>query len=111
MERDCNNCIWSSRDGNCSSWECEFVDKREAYNAWKKARWIPVEEKLPEFGGTIRSLGERKSSDLVMVTIGNCVRLGRYTKCRGWVVTNAPFALDETVTAWQPLPEPYEGEK
>ena len=37
---DCNNCIWSSRDGSCSSWECEPVDKREAYKAWieKKER-------------------------------------------------------------------------
>lgn len=33
---DCNNCIWSSRDGSCSSWDCEFVDKREAYKAWKE---------------------------------------------------------------------------
>ena len=37
-ERDCNNCIWSSRDGNCSSWECEFVRNRDAYEAWKEKR-------------------------------------------------------------------------
>ena len=35
-ERNCNACIWSTRDGGCSSWDCEFVDKREAYKAWKE---------------------------------------------------------------------------
>ena len=22
---DCNKCIWSTRDGRCVSWECNFV--------------------------------------------------------------------------------------
>ena len=35
-ERNCNACIWSTRDGGCSSWDCEFVDKMEAYKAWKE---------------------------------------------------------------------------
>lgn len=39
-DRACNSCIWSSRDGGCSSWDCMFIDKREAYKAWveKKER-------------------------------------------------------------------------
>ena len=35
-ECSCHTCIWSTRDGGCSSWDCEFVDKREAYKAWKE---------------------------------------------------------------------------
>ena len=35
-DRDCNACIWATRDGGCASWECEYVNKREAYNAWKE---------------------------------------------------------------------------
>lgn len=39
-DRPCNSCIWSTRDGGCSSWDCMFIDKREAYKAWveKKER-------------------------------------------------------------------------
>ena len=33
MEK-CNKCIWSTRSGGCSSWNCIFVDKDEAYKAW-----------------------------------------------------------------------------
>ena len=33
-DRDCNRCIWSTRDGGCSSFDCEFVDKNDAYKAW-----------------------------------------------------------------------------
>lgn len=33
-ERDCNKCLWARRDGGCASWDCEFVEKGEAYKAW-----------------------------------------------------------------------------
>ncbi len=32
---DCNKCIFATRDGGCTSWDCEFIDKQEAYEAWK----------------------------------------------------------------------------
>ena len=46
MERDCKNCIhrvpildeencvWSGAD--CDSWDCEFVSRKEALQAWKE---------------------------------------------------------------------------
>jgi len=27
---DCNKCIWSTRDGGCVSWECDFVSHEDA---------------------------------------------------------------------------------
>lgn len=36
-EYDCNTCIWARRDGECAAWECEYVDKDEAYEAWKES--------------------------------------------------------------------------
>lgn len=35
MEK-CDKCIWSTRSGGCSSWNCNFVDKHEAYEAWQE---------------------------------------------------------------------------
>ena len=34
-ERDCNLCLWATRDGGCASWECEFVSKADAYEAYQ----------------------------------------------------------------------------
>lgn len=33
-DRDCNRCLWATRDGGCASFDCKFVDKTEAYKAW-----------------------------------------------------------------------------
>lgn len=27
---DCNKCIWSTRDGGCVSWTCDFVSHEDA---------------------------------------------------------------------------------
>jgi hypothetical protein len=27
---DCNKCIWSTRDGGCVSWKCDFVSHDDA---------------------------------------------------------------------------------
>lgn len=35
--RDCDKCIWATRSGGCASWNCEYVDKHEAYEAWNRA--------------------------------------------------------------------------
>ena len=32
---DCDKCLWATRSGGCASWSCEFIDKHEAYVAWK----------------------------------------------------------------------------
>ena len=36
-ERDCNHCLWATRDGGCASWNCEYVNKQDAYEAWRDA--------------------------------------------------------------------------
>ena len=37
MEKnDCDKCLWATRSGECVKWNCECVDKREAYEAWKE---------------------------------------------------------------------------
>lgn len=35
---DCNKCVWARRDGGCTSWDCEFIDKDEAVKAWKEKK-------------------------------------------------------------------------
>ena len=35
-ERDCNHCLWATRDFGCASWDCKYVNKQEAYEAWKE---------------------------------------------------------------------------
>lgn len=35
VERNCDKCIFSTRSGGCVSWNCEFIDIREAEKAWK----------------------------------------------------------------------------
>lgn len=46
-ERDCNKCLWATRDGGCASWDCEFVSKQDAYDAWK-AQQRPRRDRLIE---------------------------------------------------------------
>ena len=33
---DCNKCVWSTRDGGCASWDCEFIDRDDAVKAWRQ---------------------------------------------------------------------------
>lgn len=37
MENNCDKCLWATRSGGCASWSCEYVNKREAFEAWKTA--------------------------------------------------------------------------
>ena len=46
-ERDCNKCLWATRDGGCASWDCEFVSKQDAYDAWK-AQQRPRRDRMIE---------------------------------------------------------------
>lgn len=38
--RDCKTCAYSSpgqgTSNGCTAWECEYINKREAIEAWKK---------------------------------------------------------------------------
>lgn len=35
--RDCDNCARCGRDG-CKSWDCDFVPRKEAIEAWKEKK-------------------------------------------------------------------------
>ena len=35
MDRDCDNCARCGRDG-CKSWDCDFIPRKEAVEAWKE---------------------------------------------------------------------------
>ena len=40
MDRDCKTCVWSSpwegESNGCVTWSCEYINKREAAEAWKE---------------------------------------------------------------------------
>ena len=36
----CNECIWSTRDGGCSAWNCEYIPQGEAAEAWRKNKAV-----------------------------------------------------------------------
>ena len=36
--RDCNSCVFGQRDGDCASWSCNYISRKEAVEAWKKLK-------------------------------------------------------------------------
>ena len=42
-DRDCNRCLYATRDGGCASWDCNFISISEAERALVRA-----EMSLPE---------------------------------------------------------------
>ena len=42
--RNCYKCAHYSGEG-CGSWECEFIDRKEAIRAWKKLKSEEAETK------------------------------------------------------------------
>ena len=35
MDRDCDNCVRCGRNG-CTAWGCEYINRKEAIEAWKE---------------------------------------------------------------------------
>ena len=71
-------------------------------------RWIPVEERLPE------------EDVIVLVTVSgfyshftfsNTIELGNLCSDGSWFIEGYPDWDNPEVTAWMPLPEPYQEEK
>ncbi len=68
-------------------------------------RWIPVEERLPE-----------EDDRVILCTIHGIVKEGTYTERYGYAMRKGFFTetcFEELcdVTAWMPLPEPYQKEE
>lgn len=71
-------------------------------------KWIPVEERLPE------------EDVIVLVTVSgfyshftfsNTIELGNLCSDGSWFIEGYPDWDNPEVTAWMPLPEPYQEEK
>ena len=35
MDRDCNNCIRCTPDRGCTSWDCDYINRKEAIEVYK----------------------------------------------------------------------------
>lgn len=121
---DCNRCLWATRNGSCASWDCRFVDQREAYEAYNRGKadankWVPCSERLPD-----------EETDVIVTR----TFLGCKDGSRGWNNHIPPKTYVEVAqyfngewtalsdeykvarnrhtdpVAWMPLPEPYKAE-
>ena len=59
MDKDCNRCLWATRDGGCASWECEFISKADAYEAFQM---VKSPAKMIEY---LRQTSERGKNDKI----------------------------------------------
>lgn len=96
---DCNRCLWATRNGSCASWDCRFVDQREAYEAYNREKadtnkWIPVSERLPEDYTRVLTTNSKIGAWEVDINSRNVA---------GWIYSSDPVA-------WMPLPEPWGGD-
>ena len=69
-------------------------------------KWIPVTEKLPENGCGVLVTVNGKHNNITFV---DALEIAEYDGDFGWIVEGYPQWTDPNVTAWQPLPEPFEG--
>lgn len=73
-----------------------------------KTEWIPVEERLPEEDVIVLVTVSGFYSHL---TFSNAIELGNLCSDGSWFIEGYPDWDDPEVTAWMPLPEPYQGKK
>ena len=66
-------------------------------------RWIPVTERLPEYGDKVLVTFRNKYIDRTTIGVSRC-----YVQKEGFF-SDRPF--DYVAVAWMPLPEPWEGEE
>ena len=102
---DCNRCLWATRNGSCASWDCRFVDQREAYEAYNREKanankWIPFSERLPEEGTEV--LGTDRNG---------CIRHVYKDKSRLYEFATVEEGMHIGIVAWMPLPDPYKEDK
>lgn len=104
---DCNRCLWATRNGSCASWDCRFVDQREAYEAYNREKadankWIPVSERLPDVAQRVLLSGHGK------VMVGRLHSFGKYSLEPTGISYIYPM---DAIDAWMPLPKPYQEDK
>lgn len=107
---DCNRCLWATRNGSCASWDCRFVDQREAYEAYNRGKadankWIPVSERLPKRDEVV--LVTYKTTDKIHL----CKYLDDTSENAWWSYIDDCCAWNNVVLAWMPLPPAYKEEE
>lgn len=35
-DRNCNNCVRCTPDKGCTAWDCDYIPRKEAIEAWKQ---------------------------------------------------------------------------
>ena len=85
----------------------KLIDYIEAIEAQPQVGgWIPVSERLPEDGCGVLVTVNGKHNNITFV---DALGIAEYDGDFGWIVEGYPQWTDPNVTAWQPLPEPFEG--
>lgn len=36
MDRDCENCVRNTPRKGCTAWDCDYINREEAIEAWKE---------------------------------------------------------------------------
>ena len=71
----------------------------------QERKWIPVSERLPEEGYGVLVTVNGKHNNITFV---NALEIAVYDNTEGWIVEEYPQWTDPNVTAWMPLPEPFD---
>ena len=86
---------------------CEALSMAiEALQEPQVGGWIPVSERLPEDGYGVLVTVNGKHNNITFV---DALEIAEYDGDFGWIVEGYPQWTAPNVTAWQPLPEPFEG--
>lgn len=109
--RDCEACVHArpfggENDNRCSVWECDYINRDEAIEAYRTREWIPTSLCLP------------KECRPVLVAVKTKDRLPKWIEKQTYHYVTDIDVYDENgwmdngknVVAWQPLPAPYKGE-
>ncbi len=88
-------------DGEPSE-DCLDCEINMAMEALEKTRWIPCSERLPEMFCTVLITAKLPKDKESLVYEG--ARIGKR-----WELAGVANPEDYIVSAWQPLPEPWEG--
>ena len=103
--RDCETCVHArpfggENDNRCSVWECDYINRDKAIEAYRTREWIPTGLCLPEECRPV----------LVAVKIWPDEHGYHYTTSIDVYDHNGWMDNGKNVVAWQPLPAPYKGE-
>ena len=98
---------WKMREAGTSDWN-RCLDEVEKFikEFPQVGGWIPVSERLPEDGCGVLVTVNGKHNNITFV---DALEIAEYDGDFGWIVEGYPQWTDPNVTAWQPLPEPFEG--